>query len=244
MSYRKRSAAWEDKKKTSLWSKVVGAAIVVAVVKIFWPDFIPFSVFEFWKFQGSFTGVLKSSWIIFAWGTGITLLSSLLTRNGRQVNKNAEAILVGGTAISVLAGLLEELMFRWLFFYSAVVGAKVSNFLFFGWAGFGITQWLYLHILGPIANALTLGYLAPILLNGLGWAIGSAILTSNGNFRNEHAYNGIFGWVNSWFFGMFMFYLLFKYGLFACILVHFLYDQLIFVIRYLDAATERALGWT
>ncbi len=224
-------------------SKVVGAIIVVAVVKIFWPNLIPFSIFEFWKFEGSIVDVLKSSWIILAWGTGVTVISSLATRNDRELNRHAETILTGGLVVSIKAGVLEELAFRWIFFYVAVVGAKVSNFLFFGWAGFGVTQWLYVNIFSHIANALTLGYLAPILLNGPGWAVGSAILTSNGNFRDGHVYLGLLGWLNSWFVGMFMFYLLFRYGLLACILIHFLYDLFLFCIRYLDAAAERAFGW-
>jgi len=39
---------------------------------------------------------------------------------------------------------------------------------------------------------------------------------------------------------MFMFYLLFKYGLVAAIVVHFLYDLFIYLVRYLDSIFERS----
>jgi hypothetical protein len=41
---------------------------------------------------------------------------------------------------------------------------------------------------------------------------------------------------------MFFFYLMFTYGLVAAIVVHFLYDALIFFVRYLDEVIERAQG--
>lgn len=37
---------------------------------------------------------------------------------------------------------------------------------------------------------------------------------------------------------------MFTYGLVAAIIVHFLYDLLIFFVLYADAAVERLLGWT
>lgn len=221
----------------------LGALIVVGIVKLFWPEFIPFKAFEFWYFQGRLIDVLILSWPILAWGAAVNIVFSLMGRNDPKLNKNAGCVLALGTGISTFAGVFEEISFRWILFYSAIVGAKVTNFLFFGWAGFGISEWLYTNILGPVANFLTLGYLEPHLFGPLGWAVGAAIVTSNAQFRDGHGYQGWFGWVNSWFLGMYFFYVMFTHGLFAAMLVHFLYDMLIFVVRYIDMSVERKLGW-
>jgi hypothetical protein len=41
---------------------------------------------------------------------------------------------------------------------------------------------------------------------------------------------------------MYFFYLMFTFGLVAAIVVHLVYDVLIFTIRYLDQLQERARG--
>ena len=237
----------DDKKEKKggcfVWSAFC-AMILVLMVKKFWPETIPFSFLYFWKINGSLWEAVKTSWVPFAWGTGMTALIAMFTRNDPEHNRNAEVHMLGGLVISIWAGVAEEICFRWLLFYGAIVGTQVVNWFFFGWLGFGIPEWFYLHIMGPVANFFTLGYLHSILFNGFGWAVGSAVIISNGKFRDGHAYLGWLGYINSWFLGMFFFWLMFHYGLFAAILVHFLYDLFIFGARYVDMVVERALGWT
>lgn len=235
----------EDKEKGQgcYVTTAIAAFFVVVIVEWLWPDVIPFTLFEFWRLDGSISDVLKTSWPLFAWGAGVSFLLAILKRNDREVNRNAEAILGIGCLVSTWAGIAEEIAFRWLIFYDQIIGYKILNWLLFGWAGFGLFEWIYLHITGPIANFFTLGYLEPILFDGFGWAIGAALLTSNGKFRDGHIHKGFLGWINSWFVGMFFFYLMFQYGLIASIIVHFLYDMLIIIVVYIDAAIERALGW-
>lgn len=233
----------EKKRQGCYVTTAIGAFIVVLIVEWLWPDVIPFTLFQFWKLDGSIGDVLKASWPVFAWGAGVSFLFAILKRNVRDVNRNAEAILGVGCLVSTWAGVAEEIAFRWLIFYGQIIGYKMTNWLIFGWAGFGLFEWIYLHIEGPIANFFTLGYLEPILFNGFGWAIGAALLTSNGKFRDEHIHQGLLGWINSWFIGMFMFYLMFQYGLVASVIVHTFYDLFITVIRYIDAVVERVLGW-
>ena len=225
---------------------VVTAFVALILIGLFnWlrPQTIPFSFLHFWKIEGSITEAIKNSWILFLWGAGITTIVSLTTRNDPEHNRDAEERLFVGALISAWAGVAEEICFRWLIFYGAIVSLKISNWLFFGWAGFGIFEWVYVSFLIPLANFATLDYLKPILFNGHGWAVGAAIITANGKFRDGHAYQGPFGWINSWFAGMFLFYLMFNYGLLAAIIVHFLYDLFIFLVRYVDAVIERRLGW-
>jgi hypothetical protein len=208
------------------------------ISKVFLAEYYPLSLFEFWRTDGLWTEAIKSSWPIFVWGSGITFFLIVSTRNSPKVNRNAEYILIGGTLISLRAGVVEEICFRWLIFYGQIIIQKSIN-----WITFGLLAWLFMNVIGPVANFFTLGYLKSILFSEHGWIVGSAIIGSNGMFRNGHKHLGKFGFVNSWFLGMFFFFIMFKYGLPAAILIHFLYDLFLFLIIYIDAAVERKLGW-
>jgi hypothetical protein len=59
---------------------------------------------------------------------------------------------------------------------------------------------------------------------------GAALLSSNGRFRDGHLYQGTIGWIDAWFCGMILFYIMFKWGLFAAIIVHFFYDFFLFTM--------------
>ena len=56
------------------------------------------------------------------------------------------------------------------------------------------------------------------------WGIGAGMLAANAFFRDGHKYQGNFGMVNSWFIGMYMFHILFTYGLPECMFAHFAYN--------------------
>lgn len=214
------------------------------VVSFFFEKELPYSVFGFWTAHGEPKDWLMCAWPLFAWGCGVNIVVKLVTRNDPRVNRNAEGILIGGFINSTVAGLFEEILFRWLFFLSNIVWVKLGNWAFFGWAGFGIGRWLHLTVFGPIANFTTFHTLEGYLTDPDKWAIGAALLASNAFFRDGHRYQGLLGIVNSWCVGMFLFWVMFNYGLPAAILIHFTYDMLIYIVVYVDAAVERALGWT
>lgn len=224
-----------NEKKPDNW--IAGAlygAIVIAIVRAVWPDVIPFAPFSFWRWDHTFLQLLSVSWPVLAWGGGITLLFTLGRRRSPQADVDPQGILIGGFLISLWAGVMEELCFRWLLFLASIATVTFFNFLFFGWLGFGIIEHLMQWIFLPVADFFTLGKLHGLLFHPTGWAVGGAIIAANARFRNGHAYLGALGFVNSWFIGMYMFWLLFNYGLPAAMLVHFLYDMLIFGIRFLE----------
>lgn len=221
-------------------SAAIKILAISAAVLFFFPGLLPFKILDVWKSSGTITQWLTSSWGIFAWGGGVTALICLLTKNSQQENALAELNFGKGMVISVLAGLLEEISFRWAMFYGAMLVGQLVNWLFFGWAGFGLVQWLHLGLFGPVANFFTLGILQEQLLSTSTWYVGAGILAANARFRDGHKYLGLLGYINSWFIGMFMFYLMFRFGLLAAIVIHFLYDLLIFFVRYLDQAIERS----
>ena len=203
---------------------------------------IPFGLFEFWHVKGTFKDWMFAAWPIFAWAIGVNVLIRAFTRNTPFENRIAEDLFWHGAATSLAAGVLEEIVFRWVLFYTAIIGVKVMNFLLLGFIGFGIPELIYTHIVGPLANIVTFGKMEHILFHPAGWFVGSALLGANATFRDGHKYQGFLGQMNSWFIGMFLFWMLFEYGIVACILVHFLYDLLIDVVCYIDRVIERGQG--
>jgi hypothetical protein len=218
------------------------ACIVVGIIESIWPNATPFTFWGLWTPNGTVAQWLYAAWPIFAWGAGVTAWRAFTTYNKPEENRHAEHILAGGFVISLWAGVMEEICFRWLIFLNAIIGALVANYLFFGWLGFGIGEWLQLHLVGPVANFFTMGELSRYLVNPEMWTVGAGMIAANAFFRDGHKYQGALGWINSWFLGMYFFYMMLTFGLPAAILVHFLYDMLIFTVVYIDRAIERASG--
>ncbi len=222
-------------------SKILASIILLPIIMWLWPRVVPFGLFEFWRIRGGAGEWLYSAWPIFAWAAGVTIFIQIMNRN-ELLHHSATDIAIGGTVTSIIAGVGEEICFRWLFFLDAIVSVKIANFLFFGFLGFGLPELFHTNIWGPIANLTTLHYLEPYLFHTTGWAVGAALLSTNAFFRDGHKYQGPIGYINSWFIGMFLFWLMFRYGLLAAILVHFAYDFLIGVIEYFGALIKDARG--
>jgi hypothetical protein len=212
-----------------------GCLIAVLVVKHFWPAVIPFEFTQFWHIKGSVLDWYRSSWMIFVWAFSVTTFVAVCTRNRSELNQNAEEVLRLGLKVSVRAGVMEEICFRWLIFYNAIIAAKIGNFFLFG-----LVRWIQLHVAGPVVNFVSFGALSEWLIKPSNWAVGAAIVSANAMFRDGHRYQGLLGFVNSWFMGLVFFWILFRFGLPAAIVIHFSYDMLIFVIKYIDCAVERS----
>jgi len=116
---------------------------------------------------------------------------------------------------------------------------RFSNFLFFGFLGFGIPEWIHMHVWGPLANWTTFHQLESYIFNENSWTVGAAMLYSNAFFRDGHKYQGLFGVISSWFMGMYFFWIMFHYGLVAAIVIHFLYDFAIFTYAAIYTAARR-----
>ncbi len=227
---------WDQKFALSVMSVVL--MLLVLLFMAIWPSIFPFSFLEFWTIEKWSNDVFWNAWPLFAWGVGVTTIVSLVTRNEAHHNRFAEQFLSKGFAISLMAGVFEEIVFRWLLFFLAI-----PLVIFLNGITFGLYGWFYETVLGPIADVTSLGKLHHMLFGEYGWVIGAAIVSANAQFRNGHTYQGLLGLINSWFIGMFLFLIMFEHGLPMAIAIHFLYDMFIFVVRYVDAAIERMLGW-
>ncbi len=214
--------------------------ILIGACAVFFPHLTPFGFFEFWTIKGSLKDAAWQAWPIYLFGI-LFNLKIFFRRNDYRMQPRQ--LLLAGFGISLWAGVAEEICFRWLIFMGAIVVITGADWLLLGFMGVHPVQWFY-GILCIVANFFTFGYLAPYLLNGFGWAVGAAIISSNGRFRNGHAYQGYRGFTISWFMGMYFFWLMFTYGLLAAMLVHFLYDFFLFLLAVLDATIEKGKrGW-
>lgn len=202
------------------------ALILILLVKLLAPQAIPFRLFEFWYFRGSLGEVLQVSLLGIVWLVGLNIYRVPRKWKNWDIDRDADVgeMLRDGFVSSLAAGTLEEITFRWLVFYGEIVMFQVANFLIFGFLGFGIPEWFYLHVVGPVANFFTLRALEPQLFSSLGWMVGAAIIGSNGKFRQGHAYRGPIGLIDSWFMGMLLFWLMFHHGLLAAMLAHVVID--------------------
>lgn len=216
-------------------------AAFVALIDYLFPGFIPFKFWELWQTKGTVGEWLVVSWPILVWAGGLTFLVAAFTKNSRYENTHAEEYLQRGLWLSLRAGVMEEIVFRWLMFMLCTFSVQVADYIF---GGFIFTHgWIWLvneYLLIPLADFATCGILHNVLTNASTWYIAAALLLANARFRDGHKYQGLIGVINSWVIGMYMFWLMFTYGLVAAIVVHFTYDALIFGIRFVDRVIERS----
>lgn len=275
---------------------LLGALIVVAVVKILDPGSIPFSLFQFWFIKIDLGALQGIPWFLILIGPILAILVSVLTRNNRYENIQILASYTEDLKTSVLAGVFEEIGFRWLTFFLTiifftflgnaskwplvatimdnwvwvVIGLIVGNV-----CGYFLYSWLKNKLGGCVFKLLVLvvlvvdlvcvvvlgwtwikfiyGWLVPFVdwltggamhgpLTEYGWAVGAAMVSVNWTFGKGHVYQGLLGMVDSWIFGMLMFWVTFNFGLFAAIAIHAAYDIIILTIQATDSYTELAIG--
>ncbi len=238
----------KSKERNWIAATIIGA-ITIALVNWIWPGVIPIETFSLWDHHnGGVTDWLVVGVPVFVWGFAIQTISEFVKSASskgffesllRIDDPSPTQVFFGGLVVSAWAGFAEEVGFRWLIFLSTIVWVKVSNFIFLGFAGLNIIAWLHNHVFGWLADKVTFGYLHDIIFHSSGWAVGAAMLSSNAFFRDGHKYQGIKGILNSWFLGMFFFWVMFHHGLWAAITVHFVYDVIVFTVAALGLAARK-----
>jgi hypothetical protein len=194
------------------------------ILHAFWGEYVLLDFSDLNKTGLSFEG-LGRVWFIFVWALGMALLGIKLA--GRpQVDDTKPVAIAKGLWLSANAGFWEELIYRWLVFFGAMITLPFLN-----WISFGFFGWLYRDVLVPLANWSTFGALDHYLTDSSNWVLGAAIVSASISFRDAHKYLGLIGWVNAWFGGMVMFWLVLNYGLVTAIVAHAVYDAIIFTTR-------------
>lgn len=212
---------------TSVLVLMVFWALTAAAVCLFFPGRFPIDQDLLWT--GKPVGAIAmSSWPLLAWGFGVSLLVGLLVKRVRSDRIAASIVHKYNMLVSVQAGVFEELIFRFFAFIAMIGIMPIMN-----WILFGLLEWMYGTVLVPMANWLTFGKMTNLLFT-TPWFVGAALLSANAMFRDGHKYLGLVGMINSWYVGMFMFWVMFEYGLVAAIVLHIVYDVIVFSVEHLD----------
>jgi len=200
---------------------IIGSFVLWLIVGFFWPDF--FNPFQWWLLTDNIPGAVAQSWPFFLYGVIVTLII-YLSHYERVWDK--EAVLVQDVYKSVMAGVLEELGFRCLFIFTSMAIIAVFNFI-----TFGLVMWLWENLMFPLTDILTLGLMHNNIY-GFSALLVAGALSANAKFRDGHKYQGIFGYINSWFAGLYLLSVMLTHGIAVAILVHMIYNLIITFIRY------------
>lgn len=230
---------WSDPDKLRVyWFNVAFVSMPFLIIGFYLlPELYPYGLFKLLIPQGNYQQWLLAAAPVLLWGTGATAWACSRFPGTGEFSFEAERALGKGILVSLRAGILEEICFRWILFLGFIPVLYFANQFCF-WA-FHIEgpKVLFYGFYAPLADSFTLGFLH-VQLTG-DWLIAASLLSVNFRFQDEHAYLGWVGYINSWFFGMYMFYMLFHFGLLACVLAHILYDLGIVVVLYLDKWVKR-----
>ena len=228
-----------------VFAKIKWGIIGTLIVWMFFPHFFPIHpVNGFWFVNGDIYDWIYTARYIFYWLIFLSIIKFLKGLGEPELEKPGN-ILRSGFWISLRAGVIEEIGFRWIIFLGSMIGIYITNWVLGGFFGkdYGLIYWFYSVVKAPISNFLTLGLLKDQLITNQFWYFGAAIVSANALFRDGHKYLGWFGYLNSWCIGMFLFHVMFVHGLFAAIVIHFLYDLLIFVLRSAVSLIKHSYGW-
>lgn len=232
-------------------SFAIFAILGIILIRIFLPfEAIPFVFEEFLFFKGEIWEPFAAAWILFAVGFILNFIKMATTTNPPEIHANASSIPVKGFATSVIAGVFEEITFRWILLYGFMGVIWIINLLIFQFTGQEHLKAVSELLFSSFTNFMV-GSAKDILTHPAAWTIGAAagtwtlgmaILGSNWKFQQGHLYLGISGMIFAWIGGMFFFRITFTHGLFAAILVHFAFDFMIFIMLTADVFLEKALG--
>lgn len=209
---------------------------ILVICNFIFPTATELPLFYYWNYEGIIDGLFQS-WPIFLWGFTITLISLLLCKQ-TVLEKNVlyvqytyeNSTLFKCLIDSLFIGIIEEILYRWLYFYSNIIGSKIFNFFFFD-----LYRPFYINSEAPWMNWCFFNRIGWLVFDQSHWSIGSGAVLSNGAFRDAHVYLGLFGYYNSWCLGFFLFWIMINYGLPAAILSHTFYDFIIFSMFYIHS---------
>lgn len=179
---------------------------------------------DLWNPGAAIGEAVRRVWFVFAWALALTvLLEAYAARRGHLELRPPGLILRRGAWISLNAGVFEELIYRWLLFFTAMVVLRALNAI-----SLGAVEWMYTTVLLPLVDVVTFGALSPHLVDHPRWLLGAALVSANAAFRRAHQRATLIGRANSWAMGMVYFWLLLTYDMRAAMVVHTAYDLVVF----------------
>jgi hypothetical protein len=218
------------------------AVVWIILVRVFLPfEAIPYVFERFLFFKGEWWEPLLAAWPLFGVGFLFNFFLMATTVNAPEIQKNAPQIPLWGLSTSLMAGIMEEITFRWVLLYGFMGLFWVINQLLIQVVGRGLLEEAFSPV-ATLVNPFLVGGVEEVLNHPGAWTIGLAILAANWKFQTGHLYQGLVGFVFSWFAGLIFFQTVFKYGLFAAMLTHFSLDLMVAFMLLIDVLIELILG--
>lgn len=105
---------------------LAGVVFWILVIIAIWPTAIPFGFFEFWKIEWDWEKLQSVPWFLMLFGPIWTLFIVLITNHRRKLTNQAIVLSFKHSLLTSLkAGIFEEIAFRWLLFFSAIVSFRI-----------------------------------------------------------------------------------------------------------------------
>ena len=217
----------------AIWATV---SIILCLLAFKW-DAVPFRFDQFLYFRGQIWEPFVMAAPLFFLGLVINAYKMVTSTNPPEVHKNAKKLPLTGFVTSLMAGVMEELTFRWVLFFGCMGMIWVIDTVLLE----GMVR-NYIIESGYWLNTFATFGATPYAMNPATWTIGIAVLASNWKFQEGHMYQGLTGFIFSWIGGMYFFAIMFQHGLYAAMLVHFAFDMFVFIMLMIDIWIEKQLG--
>jgi hypothetical protein len=206
---------------------------IVLVAKWKWPESIPFDFWEFWESKGDIIVWIRAGAPLFLWAfVFFSLFLFFVTKTAK--NKNIDLTYLPNAEIFkkeffkiITKNFFAGVLFRWLAFLAAMVVLQFGDYLSdLVWGG--IFEKAQSNLASHVVNYLTLGFLKGYIFHEAGWFVGAALLVANTlSISNDNKDYRFYRYINRWFVGFFLFWVMFNYGLGASIFVHIIYEIII-----------------
>ena len=218
----------------------VGCFLSYQFYHLFNPKLFTYQYYEFWNkanYTGAFQFVFKY-WYIFFTITISNFIGLFVFDNIRVETKKPVDQLIGGSIASIFAGISEEIVYRWLWFFSAIGTIALTDWFSGGFLfGHGLTYLVYIFT-KYFVNLATFGILTDYIYSP-NWLVGAAMMTAALEFRKGHEQYGVTGYWFSWYFGLFTQVIVFKFGIMPAIVVHILVDMMQDVLLFIYSIINR-----
>ena len=187
---------------------------------------------------GLLTSLLAGVWEEFGYRCVFICFGMLSVIIGNFIFGSVLGWILTGVLVVITLGCLASKNF--VLAACAALGAAISI-----WLALHVdpVYWFYEHALVPLIRFVTFHKMDSVLSGEYGKTFLFGAILANAWFRDGHKYQGIIGYVNSWFVGLILLYAMMTYGLWTAMVIHILYDVQFDIIRFVTTRTARSTEW-
>ena len=106
---------------TKFYRDLLMGFAAILLVLLLDPSLLPFKLFEFWYFKWDWSELKNLPWAFLVLGPVLVFVYAIASRHSEKFNKQRIKSLKSNMLTSVLAGVFEEVSYRWIYFYLAII---------------------------------------------------------------------------------------------------------------------------